>query len=278
MYQQKCQDVYFTNRLQCYVHITCIIIMACSVQALTHMVLRLCHTRYVICHLLTASGCITRTDKPLIILTSIQNTTTVLVSHFSAGVYDKYHSKVNHIPIVFICTPIQSMAAFVGFLTSTLITLQWVLLILVNMCISQCNLSLTFSNPCAPVFTLQTVLAVLGTMSFAIVEWRNYKRMPNLLIGTSVNKEDYNDHSDQSWTLVAAFLRQRSNSVVSVVICMIALLQALYLSICTPKRLHAYFLYNIRCLISLGQLYIDQSWTFAAVLFETMVKFQQYQM
>lgn len=29
--------------------------------------------------------------------------------------------------------------------------------------------------------------------------------MPNLLIGTSVNKEDYNDHSDQSWTLVAAF-------------------------------------------------------------------------
>jgi MFS family permease len=59
----------------------------------------------------------------------------------------------------------QSMAAFVGFLTSTLISLQWVLLVL-------------------------SVLAVLGTMSFAIVEWRNYKASGEQM-NTSLNKPDY---------------------------------------------------------------------------------------
>ena len=39
-------------------------------------------------------------------------------------------------------------------------------------------------------FNLQSFLAVFGTMSFAIVEWRNYK-VAGEQMNTSLNKGDY---------------------------------------------------------------------------------------
>ena len=70
-----------------------------------------------------------------------------------------YPTDEKSVPAMALFKFFQSIAAFVGFLTSTLITLHWVLLVL-------------------------CILAVAGTLSFAAVEWRNYK---NPTMHTSVN-------------------------------------------------------------------------------------------